>query len=128
QTTKLTYDPDFAHLFGACAVLAQRRYSLKQKATVNLVLFGTMLVGGMLAAAGGTIVHILLLPDVPDWLITIGLFGLVALSYWRVLRPWHFRRSAAYINASRKNGGPMHFSADEMGLRWTDTEVDFRLN
>lgn len=125
---QLTYEPDFAQLFEASAVLAQRRYSLAQKATVNLVLFGTMVIGGMLAAVGGTVIRILLLPDVPDWLITIGLFGLLALFYWRVLRPWHFRRSAAYINASRKSGGPMHFSADETGLRWTDSDIDFRLN
>lgn len=125
---QLTYTPDFAQLFEANAVLAQRRYSFGQKATVNLILFGSMLVGGMLAAVGGTLIHIFLLPDVPEWIITIALFALVALFYWRVLRPWQFNRSAAYVNATRKDGGPMHFSADETGMRWSDTDIDFRLN
>lgn len=125
---QLTYTPDFAQLFEANAALAQRRYSFAQKATVNLILFGSMLAGGMLAAVGGTLIHIFLLPDVPEWIITIALFAIVALFYWRVLRPWQFNRSAAYVNATRKDGGPMHFSADETGMRWSDIDIDFRLN
>ena len=124
----LTYTPDFAQLFEANAVLAQRRYSFAQKATVNLILFGSMVIGGMLAAVGGTLIHMYLLPDVPDWIITIALFAVVALFYWRVLRPWQFNRSAAYVNATRKDGGPMHFSVNETGMRWSDRDIDFRVN
>jgi len=126
MNTDLTYTPDFRHLFEAGAVLARRRYTAAQRLRITLVLFVSMLGGGLLAAVGGTLLHLYVLPEVPKWVLMIALLVLVFAFYWKVLLPWQYRSSADFVNAASPRG-PMRFLADEEGLRWQDADIDFHL-
>ena len=126
-TTTLAYVPDYRHLFVANAVIAQRRYSLRQRLTVTVILFAAIILGGVFAVIGGVVIHLLLVPQVPGWVFTTFLFGLVFLLYATVLVPWQRRRSADFVNQARPHN-TMHFTASDDGIRWQDQDIDFKLH
>jgi len=127
QPFSLTYQVDFEHLFKASAAVGRHRYTRAYRARANLVLYGVMIVGGVGSAVGGIVLHNTLLPQVPDYVLIFLLFILVGLFYSKVMIPWLYRYSAKYVNAARPRA-PMHFTADETGLRWQDDDMDFLLH
>ncbi|KQN78137.1 hypothetical protein [Devosia sp. Leaf64] len=126
QPFSLTYQVDFEDLFKASVVVARHRYPKAYRVRANAILYGTMVIGGALSAAGGIVLHNTVLPQVPDYVLIFVLFILVGIFYSKVMIPWLYRYSAKYVNAAHPRS-PMQFTADDVGLRWKDDDIDFFL-
>ncbi|OAM82296.1 YcxB family protein [Devosia elaeis] len=122
---RLTYRPDYRHVYDAAAVLHHQRFSRAQNRRARLVIFGSMFGGGMLAAAIGIGLNIWN-PAIPALPVILALLFLVALFHAGVIAPWQRRMSIAAIEAASPTT-PMDFVADDQGLHWRGAHMDFTL-
>ena len=122
----LTYRVDINDLFEASMSLRTRRYRAADRLKLNVVVFGTMVVGGLLAALGG-FASSAIVDGLSPFPVALILLSLLAIFYARVVSPWTLRQSAQMIGQARVPG-PMQFSSDETGMRWVDKDIDFHLN
>lgn len=122
QAISLIYRPDYADLFEASALVGRRRYTRGQHLRASLVLFGSMIAGGVLAVALGVGLNLWnrAIPVVP---VTLAVFLLVALLYGKVLLPWQ-RRLLVTALAAASPTNDLTFTADHTGMRWRDDRFD----
>jgi len=120
----LTYVPDFEHLFRASADLSRHIYPKSYRVRVKLITYGSMLVGGVLAAAAGISFQHFVLPQMDAFPLILCFLLLLFAFYAKVVIPWLTRGASTYLNGTRDRL-PMHFTADEAGIRWQDDDIDF---
>ncbi|GEM_PF-1877449 len=125
QALSLTYQSDYRHLYEAASMLYRKRFSRAQNLRAQVVIFGSMLGGGLLAAATGIGFNIWN-PSIPVVPVIIFALALLGLFYGKVLVPWQRRTSIAAIEAAHPSS-LLTFTADKEGLRWRDEQIDFSL-
>lgn len=125
QTLSLTYRSDYGHLYEAAAILYRKRFTRGQNLWAQVVMFGSIFGGSLLAAAISIGLNIWnrAIPMVP---VMIALLVVLLVVYAKVLIPWQRRASIAAIEAVSP-ATQINFTADAEGLRWQDEHIDFAL-